>query len=149
MDINTLKNFPECPICNYIPRNMKIFICQNGHEICEDCHGRLDASQRIFKLCPQGNCDYNEQDNGEPVRARKSEEMVQNANVQFNCCNARSGCVVVHEAEDLLKHEEDCSFRPVRCPICKEKEIYEMLENHMKQDHKVEKWDVDIMPGLE
>ena len=146
MDRDTLRSFLECPICNFIPRNMKIFTCQNGHEICEDCHGRLNVGDRGYAVCPHGNCTYYAQDNAEPVRARKSEEMVRNANIEFNCVNVRSGCTVLMGGEDLSKHEEDCVYRSVYCPFCKTKEIYEEFENHMNEYHQeIEKW--DYTPG--
>ena len=148
MDQETLRSFLECPICNFIPRNMKIFTCQNGHEICEDCHGRLNVGDRGYAVCPHGNCTYYEhEDNDEPVRARKSEEMVLNANIDFNCSNVRSGCTVVMEAEDLRKHEESCVYRPVYCPFCKRREIYEEIGNHLNQDHpEIAKW--NYTPGM-
>ena len=42
----------ECPICFSISQ-LRIFVCENGHKICEPCHGRLAAPG----LCPQSRLE--------------------------------------------------------------------------------------------
>ena len=37
LDISLL----ECHICQDLPRKLKIFMCSNGHDICETCFNNL------------------------------------------------------------------------------------------------------------
>ena len=52
MDSARLQGQLECPICFSISQ-LRIFVCENGHKICEPCHGRLAAPG----LCPQSRLE--------------------------------------------------------------------------------------------
>jgi hypothetical protein len=44
--MSSLVKFLECPVCFEIPRNRSVFICVNGHSICDVCKTRVDD------ICP-------------------------------------------------------------------------------------------------
>lgn len=35
----------ECPVCLGIPRDGAVYQCQNGHNICWDCLGKLEGDK--------------------------------------------------------------------------------------------------------
>ena len=64
---------------------------------------------------------------------RKLENLIEKADVDFNCRFTRSGCNEEIAGEDLDEHEADCSFRTVYClrPGCGERIVLRMLDNHL------------------
>lgn len=55
ISLGDLKNFVECPICYRLPKDGRMYTCENCHMICGSC---LDKVQSTGKACPQGNCKY-------------------------------------------------------------------------------------------
>ena len=42
-----IKDHLECPVCLEIPKSTKIYQCENGHIVCEQCF-----SKSAVKICP-------------------------------------------------------------------------------------------------
>jgi ubiquitin len=76
MENTTIKSLLECPVCLQIPRDKKIFICKNGHKVCEPCYDKL-----AVKKCPEGRCDYDQP----PRRNRDVEAMIVNTKLDSPC----------------------------------------------------------------
>ena len=69
MDEHSLKEHLECVICTEITRNIEIYICCNGHNICENCYSKLG---RPPVSCPQGRCTFTHP----PIRVRALEQLL-------------------------------------------------------------------------
>ena len=60
----------ECPICfNEMKPNKKIYQCQSGHILCEDCFGRIKKKD---KICPFCKIDIV----SNPIRCRALEDVI-------------------------------------------------------------------------
>ena len=130
MDATKLRSYLECPVCLLLPRS-NIFVCTNGHKICESCYNKLKGGERA-KTCPQGGCTYDRP----PRRARDAEAMIENSDFNLGC--SRPGCLVEMKKGELDVHEISCVFRKVPCPdmSCDKKVQYKWLDLHFKEKHK-------------
>eukprot|EP00092_Neocalanus_flemingeri_P015559 GFUD01016841.1.p1 GENE.GFUD01016841.1~~GFUD01016841.1.p1 ORF type:complete len:287 (-),score=47.56 GFUD01016841.1:31-891(-) len=133
MEEAKLKSYLQCPICTFLPHshnhNAKIWGCQNGHRICEQCYDKLDSYP---KRCPQGRCKYN----SPPCRLTCLEDMISQGKLKIDCHNAEHGCQVVLYMEELIEHELECKFRMVPCPEadCQKMVILSQLEVHCSEN---------------
>ncbi|KAI4544835.1 hypothetical protein MG293_005101 [Ovis ammon polii] len=90
----------ECPVCfnHVLP---PITQCQSGHLVCSECRSRLTH-------CP--TCRV-------PLTAVRNLAMERVADlVLFPCRYASSGCGATVPPTEKVDHEEQCEFRPCRCP---------------------------------
>ena len=130
MEAAKLRSYLECPVCFLLPRS-SIFVCINGHKICESCFTKFEGVGGA-KTCPQGGCIYNMP----PRRARDAEAIIENSNLNLSC--NRSGCNVEMKKDELMVHEIKCDFRKVPCPCLRcEKEIqFKTIDLHIRESHK-------------
>jgi hypothetical protein len=86
----------ECPVCLEYSIGLKIFVCRNGHSVCENCNPALSQ-------CPTGQ--------GPPAktRNRRLEEIAGNVVVQ--CPFAEIGCIESVVGNEYKLHESKCDFR--------------------------------------
>ena len=91
----------QCPLCKEAIRDSPVFLCINGHELCNSCRDRQRKPSflslfSLSKPCPVCKCELTD------VRARPLErildELPQNANVSV---------------EEFLAEK-------LECPVCKE-----------------------------
>jgi len=128
MNAAKLRSYLECPVCLMLPR-IKIFVCTNGHKICESCYNKLKGGEAA-KACPQGGCTYDRP----PRRARDAEAMIENSNFNHSC--RMPGCLVEVKKDKLCAHEISCIFRKVPCPGCDKEVQYKALNSHIKKSHE-------------
>ena len=69
MDEHTLREHLECVICTEAIRNIEIFVCYNGHTICENCYSQLG---RPPVSCPQCRCTFTHP----PTRVKALEQLL-------------------------------------------------------------------------
>jgi hypothetical protein len=125
MEAVKLKSYLECPICFLLPRR-KIFSCVNSHQLCETCYNKLTGA----KNCPHG-CEFD----NPPRRARVSEAMIENSDLDQNC--SKQGCNVEMKKGDIEVHELKCIFRTVPCPVtkCQKEILFKNIEMHLRDKH--------------
>ena len=96
MNTSGLKSQLECPICFSISK-LRIFLCVNGHKICEKCFnslntltegGRVSRKKNVPKMCPQSRCDYDDP----PRRNRDLEAIIEACDLPLSC--SHEGCNV-------------------------------------------------------
>ena len=109
--INEIEDALECVICLEFPKNSPVYQCENGHVLCNACHGRVincpSCIVRLGKIAKFGGpCKFS----------------------QFGC-KAR----VPHEL--LKSHESICDWRPVPCPSpnCKEIVPVSKMSKHLSR----------------
>ncbi|KAJ8601964.1 hypothetical protein CTAYLR_004461 [Chrysophaeum taylorii] len=96
-----IRDFATCPVCLY-PMAPKIFQCENGHPVCEQCLDRLT----ICPTCRAGLAN--------PSRNLPLEQIA--ADVEFECRFSECHEQVKHKA--LAAHYDMCRWRPFSCPEC-------------------------------
>ena len=133
-----MKSLLECPVCLTIPRNLRIFLCCNGHRICSVCFDLLHPPA----VCPQGKCAFAQQgENQSPMRNRDLEKIIEElskeSELELSCLNWREGCSVEQRRMELEKHEQECPYRRIPCPLnCGESLVYRKLHDHLKEQHR-------------
>jgi len=115
--INNLKKMVECPICLEVPRKGPIFMCSNGHFLCEKCRQ---------EDCP--TCREVMGDNKSILAVAVIE------NILHDCKFA--GCELEYPLDKIEDHEKSCKHRNVSCPYysaCTEKVPLPKLLNHLEK----------------
>ena len=121
-----LKQF-QCPACK---KNLRepILTCSKGHNICKQCKGE---NQRT---CPIGQCPFPEPGAHRlisrcatrfnsnttlfaEVRNVALEKLVQELKLEVACKQVLQGCPFASDSRSVRKHEEDCDYRSVHCPV--------------------------------
>jgi len=92
-----LKEKLECPVCLDIPRSAPVYVCPNGHFVCQNCRRDTCPSCRIVMGV------------GTSLLAASILENIEHM-CKFVDCNK----VIAREA--LEEHEAVCVHRPVSCP---------------------------------
>ena len=51
-DVGTLRKRVECPVCLEIPRSGPVFVCKNGHFVCQKCKrgGNCPTCREVMRL---------------------------------------------------------------------------------------------------
>jgi len=119
--VDNLKKMVECPICLEVPRKGPIFMCTNGHFLCEKCRQ---------ENCP--TCREVMGDNKSILAVAVIE------NVLHDCKFA--GCEQKYPLDKIEDHEKNCKKncknRIVSCPYyscCTEKVPLSELLNHLER----------------
>ena len=123
--ISELQSTLECPVCLETIRTAPVKCCDNGHIICNACHSRADNCPTCRG--PMGN--------GVSVVANKLIDMI-----PHSCSNKQRGCKVEGLLAELTRHETECEYRGVRCPLlsCKKKLPMSQLDDHLEEEHGLE-----------
>ncbi|KAF2899877.1 hypothetical protein ILUMI_06309 [Ignelater luminosus] len=91
----------KCPICDEY-MSEPIFICQNGHSICENCKAKFV----VCSIC---------QASLEGGRNFALEKM---ANIVICPCKYEdSGCKFVGKPKAIIIHQKNCNFKKYNCPL--------------------------------
>ena len=130
----------KCPVCWKMPRSIPVYQCMSGHIFCKECKPRL-------KTCPV--CRIPLGSNQTP-RALMTEKLLMK--FPFKCQYAENGCQEPNcLLSELEKHEKECEFRLVSCPInllnypntgCKEQLPIGKITQHLKDKHPK-----NVLPG--
>ena len=114
-----------CQICLDIPRN-RIYQCEDGHIICDECKRLFLVQPDDEKPCP--TCKVNTDFSIKNIALEKiSERML------LSCKYKLNGCIHKSIKATRLEHEKDCSFCP-KCPFpgCDHRIDYEDPKSIMK-----------------
>ena len=98
----------QCPIC-YDPMMNEIFICSNGHSICNQCKHRLNSNQ-----CPSCKENYN------CCKQRVNRNLtLENLiyNTLLPCKYSHNGCDQLTIGKQRDEHLKLCKHRPIPCPF--------------------------------
>jgi E3 ubiquitin-protein ligase SIAH1 len=114
----------ECPVCmEYMAP--PIFLCQNGHNVCEQCRPQLPA-------CPACR---------QPFLASTRNLALESIarGIQFPCRN--EGCVERCRLGAIAQHEAECAHRPFECPLtqgahCTWKGPLALVKKHVMDAHR-------------
>ncbi len=113
-----------CPVCWYVRHDCKIFQCQNGHLICEECYAKVH-------ICPM--CRIELQKPGH--RNLYAEKSIKK--LPLRCKYTEQGCSYkTPSAKEHQEHEAECLFRPLMCPGCGEESTFGLLLDHLKTVHR-------------
>jgi len=98
--LGKMKENLECPVCLEVPRSGPVFVCPNGHFVCEKCK--------------TGSCPTcrGEMGNGKSLLAVTVIE-----NIDHKCKFVE--CEEVFAQDKLEAHEKICQHRTVKCPYSK------------------------------
>jgi hypothetical protein len=86
----------ECPVCFEYSMGLKIYVCGNGHSVCENCHPALSECP-ICKGPPTG------------VRNYGLEQLAEN--VVVHCPFTENGCNESIVGSEYKLHKSVCDFR--------------------------------------
>ncbi|CAH0546243.1 unnamed protein product [Brassicogethes aeneus] len=111
----------ECPVCRTFMKT-PIFQCRTGHSICNKCYPRLEK-------CPTCSSPFGS------TRNYALEALT--SGVLYPCTYFDMGCSETNLASQIVKHEEFCSFRPMKCPIaqCSVTGNQETIIGHIRETH--------------
>ena len=99
----------ECKIC--VAASMgKIFVCQNGHSICEQCFERLT----LPKLCPCCKQKF-ACCNAKVIRNLTMEKLI--FSTELPCKYYNHGCKQQTVGNQRIEHLKSCACRPFLCPF--------------------------------
>lgn len=113
--LSILTEISECPVC-CSQMNDKIYICPNGHDLCNGCFSLLRGPHIC---CPQCKVSYVYDCNREPTRNRSLERLLSKSTLP--CSFTSNGCTVNELAPEQKKqHTRSCKHQLIQCPyaIC-------------------------------
>ena len=112
----------ECVICLEVPKNTRIFQCDNGHLLCNTCRWKV-------KECPICKVKLGK------TRALAVEKVL--SKCPKPCEFTDYGCNVKLHLPDLDEHEKVCSYKPLCCPVLHCAKMIAKMEviNHMNEKH--------------
>ena len=96
--VDDMKKQVKCPVCLEVPRKGPVFICPNGHLVCQECKR---------ESCPI--CRAQMRDNRSLLAIAVIE------NILHDCKNIE--CGEKYPLDNIEKHEKDCKHRVVACPF--------------------------------
>jgi len=117
-DVGTLRKRVECPVCLEIPRSGPVFVCKNGHFVCQKC--------KRGGSCP--TCR-------EVMGTNKSILAVTVIEIVLHDCKFDE-CKEQFPLKDIEEHEKVCKHRIVKCPhfdFCGGKASISKLLEHMRE----------------
>eukprot|EP00472_Partenskyella_glossopodia_P001308 CAMPEP_0197526398 /NCGR_PEP_ID=MMETSP1318-20131121/17688_1 /TAXON_ID=552666 /ORGANISM="Partenskyella glossopodia, Strain RCC365" /LENGTH=340 /DNA_ID=CAMNT_0043080545 /DNA_START=128 /DNA_END=1150 /DNA_ORIENTATION=+ len=109
-DQDSLAATLECPVC-LITFCEKVFVCANGHSICESCYGKIKTRCPTCRVALRG------------ARNRALEAVI--AHACLPCKYQEYGCDFKGKGKARSKHMAKCVHHPIRClfhrcyPQCK------------------------------
>lgn len=121
---NLLETLLTCPICVKVATTGGLWLCRNGHFLCEDCHENLEDQE-----CPMCRTDKIQ-----VARMRPLED--QRETVPLSC-NKHCGAVLTG-TKAHTEHRSTCTKEPVSCMVCKDHFPSTALVAHIREDHKDE-----------
>lgn len=93
--VEKLRDKVECPVCLEVPKKAPIYVCYNGHVVCEVC---------VREKCPSCRSSMVRSNNILAVT------VVENIDHQCQHCNN------YFSWENLAQHKKECQHREVKCP---------------------------------
>ncbi|CAE8595720.1 unnamed protein product [Polarella glacialis] len=118
----------DCPICDEALSG-RIFQCQQGHHLCEECLTKIRSTTRQCPSC-------REVFPSSAARNLALEKLA--ANVDFPC---RWTCGFQGRPDALQAHHSQCALRTVKCPVdnclhqCSASDMLEHLLSEQHKDH--------------
>lgn len=111
--LQQLKTAVECPCCLRVPQpgNSTVGICMSGHMTCKTCGDQVLQEQQSTA------CPVCRQTPFQLVRGHKLAMTMMDilsAHLTYTCKHERCGQQLLGNA--LVRHEEQCSQKPVACP---------------------------------
>lgn len=123
MHATTLKLL-ECPVCYNVYKS-KIFMCENGHNICEECKQNVN-------ICPTCRSELKR------TRNHLVEELISKS-LLYSCENSNLGCTVNLALNQIQTHQGVCHLKLCKCyvPECTWEGRKNELNHHIMKNHAV------------
>ena len=108
-----MREIVQCVVClrvpprYLVPREEKIFQCQNGHIICNDCSSKIGAQ------CPSCRTAINKLTGDKKIRNLAVEQIIESLDC-YNCQNL--DCEFSGNFCEMALHKKKCEYRLVQCP---------------------------------
>ena len=116
----------ECPVCLQTIKDPPVFLCTNGHELCNKCREPLKAKGKLCPVCQGELLD---------VRNRAVEKLLEKL-PKKEC--KHQGCTFARCDTQVVKsHEEkESRMKPVKCKDCKQPIAWSQIYDHIVTIHK-------------
>ena len=101
--LDGVSSFLECQVCFYVPRNIPITCCKNGHLICSRCFECINDPSK----CPTCKSSM---DNFNTVASNIISV------IKHECKYARHGCSQKMKLKEIAEHEDKCPWKTLKCP---------------------------------
>ena len=114
----------ECPVCLQTIKDPPVFLCANGHELCQKCREPLKAEGKPCPVCQGELID---------VRCRAVEMLEKLPRTECKY----EGCTFARSDTQLVKsHEEkECRMKPVKCEVCNQQVALSEIYDHFGTNH--------------
>ena len=133
-----------CQLCGVFarPGKREWYRCMNMHQICQDCKAICKENGK----CPCGQTILNEY-------CKMTEKLLSVKGLKFNCNNTKHGCRETMDENAFEKHESECIYRSVPCPLGLEsvfvgnrtfQDIVQILEKSKDNDANGEKKSIKL-----
>lgn len=131
-DLNMIHCDFKCPICDQY-MHPPIYMCANGHGLCNDCRTKIKAKNTPCPLYTQSSIAATCTD---CYRCPPMESI--HAKILFPCRYSKEGCLV--ETTNIEKHEDRCKYNTTRCcPLavnpCDWKGNFADMPKHLDEKH--------------
>ena len=129
ISLHDIEDALECIICLEFPKSTPVYQCDNGHILCNSCHGRITE-------CPTCRTRLGK------IRCLAVEKVL--AQCPRPCSFKSYNCNIELTERALETHEETCVYKPVICPSLQCKKLMSCNEiiSHVIEGHQ--SCDVDI-----
>jgi len=119
------KFLPECPVCLDPIKDPPVYLCEEGHAMCQTCRDPLKAQDQPCPLCRKKLVD---------TRNLAVENLLGQL-PKIKCKN--EGCTFERSDSQLVKRHEDeeCRERLGKCEICQEPIALSKLVGHLGTKH--------------
>ena len=111
----------ECPVCLTIPREVPVPSCSAGHIICQPCRQKVTS-------CPTCRVPYNNANVA--ITSSLASSLI--GTILHKCKFFEFGCNIKMKLNEIVKHEEKCPERTVKCPNLK---CQDMIQRKKLREH--------------
>ena len=127
--VEEMKDRVECQVCLILPKDGPVPMCPNGHFICTGCKGKREQDGKVD--CPSCKVFLGE------IKCLLATTVIEN--VKHEC--DFKGCKELVHFSDYKNHQENCPYRPVKCPGgtngCNKLVAFNDIGNHLNNFHKL------------
>ena len=122
--LEEIKSQSECVICLDTPKHGTVYQCENGHILCDSCHGKMQT-------CPVCRINLGK------IRNLAVEKIL--AQYERPCKYNNYGCTALITANALEAHNDVCNYQLVPCPWhgCVKVISLSEMPNHLIEIHKI------------
>jgi len=116
----------ECPVCLETIKDPPVFLCSNGHELCQKCREPMKAEGKPCPVCQDELLD---------IRNRFAEKMLKK--LPKVVCKHEGKTFARSNSQIVKSHEEkECRMKLVKCELCQQPIALSQLFDHEVTIHE-------------